>query len=95
MFAFSGAVTAEKFGATTAWSKPYAGAESMKVIDFTGDGQDELFVQNTSDVTVYDGSGAVMWNFRIAARRPHSATWMATVWKISLSTMLAQACLWM
>ncbi len=63
LFAFSGAITAEKFGATTAWSKPYAGAESMKVIDFTGDGQDELFVQNTSDVTVYDGSGAVMWNF--------------------------------
>jgi len=63
LFAFSGAITAEKFGATIAWSQPYAGAESMKVIDFTGDGQDELFVQNTSDVTVYDGSGAVMWNF--------------------------------
>ena len=63
VFAFSGAITAEKFGAATAWSKTYASAESMKVIDFTGDGQDELFVQNTSDVTVYDGNGAVMWNF--------------------------------
>jgi WD40 repeat protein len=63
VFAFSGAVTAEKFGATSAWSKSYSAAESMKVIDFTGDGQDELFVQNTSDITVYDGNGAVMWNF--------------------------------
>ena len=63
VFAFSGSVTAEKFGATTAWSKPYSAAESMKVIDFTGDGQNELFVQNTSDITVYDGSGALVWNF--------------------------------
>src|SRR6266540_1339460 len=63
VFSFSGLITAQKFGATTAWSKSYAGAESMKVIDFTGDSQDELFVQNSSDITVYDGSGAVMWNF--------------------------------
>src|SRR6266545_569819 len=63
VFSFSGLISAQKFGANTAWSKPYSSAESMKVIDFTGDGQDELFVQNTSDVTVYDGNGAVMWNF--------------------------------
>src|SRR5215212_4748186 len=63
MFAFSGGITAEKFGASTAWSKPFSSAESMKIIDFTGDQQDELFVQNTSDVTVYDSSGAVIWNF--------------------------------
>src|SRR6187455_1026019 len=60
VFAFSGAVTAEKFGDNVAWSKPFAGAESMKVIDLSGDGQDDLFVQNSSNVTVYDGSGAVM-----------------------------------
>jgi WD40 repeat protein len=64
VFAFSGAISAEKFGATTAWSKSYSSAESMKVIDFTGDNQDELFLQNSSDVTVYDGNGAVMWNFK-------------------------------
>src|ERR1043165_2094060 len=67
VFAFSGAITAEKFGATTAWSKPYSAAESMKVIDFTGDNQDELFIQNSSDVTVYDGNGAVMWNFKYSS----------------------------
>jgi hypothetical protein len=60
VFSFSGAVSAQKFGDSVAWSKSFRGAESMKVIDLTGDGQDELFVQNSSDVAVYDGSGAVM-----------------------------------
>jgi hypothetical protein len=63
VFAFSGAVTAQKFGSDVAWETPYTSAESMKVLDFTGDGQDELFIQNTSDVTVYDGSGNILWSF--------------------------------
>ena len=63
VFALSGAVTAEKFGSSVVWTQSYSTAESMKVIDLTGDGQDELFIQNTSDVTVYDGSGNVMWSF--------------------------------
>jgi len=63
VFAFSGAVTAEKFGSDVAWTKPYSTAESMKVIDLTGDGQDELFIQNVSDVSVYDGSGNRAWVF--------------------------------
>src|SRR5689334_12733239 len=62
-FAFSGAVSAEKFGSDVAWTQPYSTAESMKIIDLTGDGQDELFIQNTSEVTVYDGNGNVMWSF--------------------------------
>ncbi len=57
VFAFRGAVTAEKFGSSAAWSQPYQTAESMKVIDLTGDGQDELFVQNSSDVTVFSPDG--------------------------------------
>jgi hypothetical protein len=60
VFSFSGAVSAEKFGDNVAWSQSFRGAESMKVIDLNGDGQDELFVQNSSDVAVYDGSGAVV-----------------------------------
>jgi hypothetical protein len=62
VFAFSGAVTAEKFGSDVAWSKAYLSAESMKVIDLTGDGQDELFVQNLSNITVFDGAGNVLWD---------------------------------
>ncbi|HNK63393.1 MAG TPA: VCBS repeat-containing protein [Anaerolineales bacterium] len=57
VFAFSGAVTAEKFGSTVAWSQPFSAAESMKVIDVTGDGQDDLFIQNSNGLNVYDGSG--------------------------------------
>jgi hypothetical protein len=63
VFAFSGGVSAEKFGTSPAWSQPYSTAESMKVIDVTGDGQDDLFVQNSSNVTIYDGSGTVQSSF--------------------------------
>jgi len=57
VFAFSGAVTAEKFGGSVTWSQPYDTAESMKVINLMGDDQDELFIQNTSNVTIFDGNG--------------------------------------
>ncbi len=60
VFSFSGLVAAEKFGGQAVWSQPYSTAESMKVIDLTGDGQDELFIQNTSNVSLYDGGGNVL-----------------------------------
>src|SRR5687768_2117570 len=59
-FSFSGAVTAQKFGGDITWSQSYGTAESMKVINVMGDDQDELFIQNTSNVSIYDGNGAVM-----------------------------------
>ena len=62
VFAFSGAVTAEKFGGDVIWSQPYATAESMKVINLMGDDQDELFIQNTSNVTIFDGGGNTLLN---------------------------------
>jgi hypothetical protein len=60
VFSFSGAVTAEKFGDQVAWSQPYQGPESMKVINLMGDAQNELFLQNPMNVSVYDGNGAVL-----------------------------------
>jgi hypothetical protein len=63
VFAFSGLVSAEKFGSSVAWAQPYNVAESMKVIDLTGDNQDELFIQNTDNVSVFDGSGGALWSF--------------------------------
>ena len=63
VFAFSGAVTAEKFGANTAWSQSYSAPESMKVIDVTGDGKDDLFLQNTGNVSVWDETGASLFSF--------------------------------
>jgi hypothetical protein len=59
-FSFSGTVTAQKFGGEVAWSRPFGTAESMKVINVMGDDQEELFIQNTGNVSVYDGNGAVM-----------------------------------
>lgn len=63
VFAFSGFAAAEKFGSTEGWSQSYDTAESMKVIDLTGDGQDELFIQNASNVSAFDGNGAPLFNF--------------------------------
>lgn len=62
VFAFSGAVTAEKFGDSVAWSQSYSSAESMKVINLMGDAQDELFIQNTSNVTIFDGGGNTLFS---------------------------------
>src|SRR5512133_2642025 len=62
VFSFSGAVTAEKFGDKVAWSQPYMAAESMKVINVMGDEQDDLFIQNPFNVSVYDGNGAVLFS---------------------------------
>jgi putative pyrroloquinoline-quinone binding quinoprotein/VCBS repeat protein len=63
VFAYTGTITAEKFGSTASWSQPYAAAESMKAIDLTGDGQDDLFIQDPSNVTVFDGSGNTQFSF--------------------------------
>ena len=60
VFSFSGAVTAQKFGGDVAWSQSYGTAESMKVINVMGDDQDELFIQNTQNVSIYDGNGAIL-----------------------------------
>src|SRR4030095_7609759 len=63
VFAFSGAVTAEKFGGSAVWSQPYNAPESMKVIDVTGDGVDDLFLQTTDNVSAWDGSGNSLFSF--------------------------------
>ncbi|MCK6584910.1 MAG: PQQ-binding-like beta-propeller repeat protein, partial [Anaerolineales bacterium] len=63
VFSFSGLAAAEKFNNAVAWSQPYSTAESMKVIDLTGDGQDELFIQNQQSVTAFNGDGSMLWSF--------------------------------
>ncbi len=62
LFAFSGLAKAEKFGSDVAWSQRYDTAESMKVINLMGDDQDELFIQNTQNVTIFDGSGNTLFS---------------------------------
>ncbi|NTU55261.1 MAG: VCBS repeat-containing protein, partial [Anaerolineales bacterium] len=63
VFAFSGMVAAEKFGSTVAWSRPYSGAESMKVIDLTGDGKDDLFIQSPDNLSVLNENGEPLFGF--------------------------------
>lgn len=62
VFAFTGAVAAEKFGSDVIWTQPYSNAESMKIVDLTGDGQNELFIQSPYNVAVYDGNGNILWS---------------------------------
>ncbi|HEY3474823.1 MAG TPA: PQQ-binding-like beta-propeller repeat protein [Anaerolineales bacterium] len=57
VFSFSGTVSAQKFDGQVAWSQPYGAAESMNVINLMGDDQDELFMQNTENISIYDGNG--------------------------------------
>lgn len=63
VFAFGGSLSAEKFGSTVVWSRPYPGAESMKVIDLTGDGRDDLFIQSPENLTVLDENGEPLFGF--------------------------------
>ena len=62
VLAFKGSVAAEKFGSTPVWSQPFSTAESMKVIDLTGDNNDELFIQSAYDVTAFDEQGTTLWS---------------------------------
>ena len=95
VFSFTGAVTAQKFGGNVAWTKAYPTAESMKVINVMGDGQDELFIQNTQNVSIYDGNGALMLSQDYQSPKTTSAMSMAMAWKILSFTTLARACRWM
>lgn len=61
LFSFSGLAKAEKFGASQIWSQSYDTAESMKVINLMGDDNDELFIQNAQNVTIFDGGGNILF----------------------------------
>jgi len=63
VFAFSGLVSAQKFGGNVVWSQLFAAAESMKVIDLNGDGQDELFIQGAQGITIFDGNGNTLQTY--------------------------------
>lgn len=60
MFAFNGSAAAEKYSSDSLWSVSYSSAESMKIIDLTGDGANDLFIQSASDASIYDAAGNVI-----------------------------------
>lgn len=54
---FTGWVGTQKYQAQTIWEKPFALAQSMKIIDLNGDGQDDLFLQNPYSVSIWNEEG--------------------------------------
>ena len=54
---YTGWVKTERFRSQSIWEQPYSQAQSMKIIDLTGDGQDDLFIQNTNSLAIWDESG--------------------------------------
>jgi outer membrane protein assembly factor BamB len=57
LITLSGGSTAAKFNTRAAWSQPMSNMQSMKIIDLTGDGQNDLFLQNESTFKIVDAVG--------------------------------------
>lgn len=57
LLAFTGQVGTQKFQAETVWERSYALAQSMKIIDLNGDGQDDLFLQNSFSLSIWGEDG--------------------------------------
>jgi outer membrane protein assembly factor BamB len=60
-FTFAGVANTSKFSQSEVWSQPFADMQSMNIIDLTGDGQNDLFVQSTTTVGAYDANGNTLF----------------------------------
>jgi hypothetical protein len=61
VFALNGSAAAEKYSSQSLWSVDYSTAESMKIIDLTGDGVNDLFIQNPNSVIIFDDSSKIIF----------------------------------
>ena len=59
---FTGAATREKWDFQEVWTASFSGAESMKIIDLTGDKVKDVFLQSTSEVAILDAQGQEVWS---------------------------------
>lgn len=59
---FTGAAAREKWDFQEVWTAPFSGAESMKIIDLTGDKVKDVFLQSTSEVAILDAQGQKIWS---------------------------------
>jgi hypothetical protein len=66
-FSTIGFASAEKYSSNSIWSKSYSTAESMKIIDLTGDGVNDLFIQSPSNASIFDGAGNQIVSFDMSA----------------------------
>lgn len=60
-FALNGSAAAEKYSDKPLWSMDYSTAESMKIIDLTGDGQNDLFIQSPNNAVIFDSEGKILF----------------------------------
>jgi len=59
---FTGAATREKWDFQEVWMASFSGAESMKIIDLTGDKVKDVFLQSRSKVAILDAQGQEIWS---------------------------------
>jgi outer membrane protein assembly factor BamB len=59
---FTGAATREKWEFQEVWTASFSGAESMKIIDLTGDKVRDVFLQSQSEVAILDAQGQGIWS---------------------------------
>ncbi len=57
-----GWVGTEKFEITPGQKLAFANAQSMKLIDLTGDGQNDLFAQNLDEVIIFGSGGEIVFD---------------------------------
>jgi outer membrane protein assembly factor BamB len=58
---FTGAAAREKWDFQEIWTASFSGAESMKIIDLTGDKVKDVFLQSQSKVAILDAQGQRVW----------------------------------
>lgn len=58
---FTGGATREKWEFQEIWTASFSGAESMKIIDLTGDKVKDIFLQSQNEVAVFDAQGQRTW----------------------------------
>jgi outer membrane protein assembly factor BamB len=58
---FTGAAAREKWEFQEIWMASFSGAESMKIIDLTGDKVKDVFLQSESEVAILDAQGQRAW----------------------------------
>jgi outer membrane protein assembly factor BamB len=66
LMTFSGSAPA-KYATFQVWSQPMSNMQSMKIIDLTGDGQNDLFAQNDTTFKVLDADGKTLQSQDFAA----------------------------
>jgi len=59
---FTGAAGREKWEFHEVWTASFSGAESMKIIDLTGDKVKDVFLQSQSEVAILDAQGQRIWS---------------------------------